>query len=51
MGNGFEKDVGDCPGVRPTGHVHTACRPDYITGASIVVDGGMTLYPSFSDGG
>lgn len=26
-------------------------QADYITGTSIVVDGGMTLYPSFSDGG
>jgi glucose 1-dehydrogenase len=24
---------------------------DYITGASIFVDGGMTLYPEFSTGG
>jgi glucose 1-dehydrogenase len=24
---------------------------DYITGASIFVDGGMTLYPSFEAGG
>ena len=24
---------------------------DYVTGASIFVDGGMTLYPEFSTGG
>jgi glucose 1-dehydrogenase len=24
---------------------------DYVHGASIVVDGGMTLYPGFADGG
>ena len=26
-------------------------QADYITGASIMVDGGMTLYPGFADGG
>ena len=24
---------------------------DYVTGTSLVVDGGMSLYPQFADGG
>lgn len=46
-----EKRIGEPPDIGRVAVVLASDLCDYITGASIFVDGGMTLYPGFATGG
>jgi glucose 1-dehydrogenase len=43
--------IGEPEDIGPIAVFLASDQADYITGASIFVDGGMTLYPGFASGG
>ncbi len=45
------KRIGEPEDIGRTAVWLASDQSDYVTGASIMVDGGMTLYPGFADGG
>ena len=45
------EQLADRLGVRIAWTIDTHTHADYVTGATLYVDGGMTLYPEFRDGG
>ena len=38
-------------GPRSVSYTHLSDHSDYVTGITLYVDGGMTLYPEFREGG
>jgi glucose 1-dehydrogenase len=45
------KRIGEPEDIARTAVWLASDHADYITGTSLVVDGGMTLYPGFAEGG
>ena len=45
------KRIGEPEDIARTAVWLASDHTDYITGTSLVVDGGMTLYPGFAEGG
>ncbi len=43
--------IGEADDIAPVAVWLASDAADYITGATIVVDGGMVLYPAFRTGG